>query len=297
MGVTTRSRPVVLAVDDEESVREVFRLLFEDEVELLLAGDGKEALEILRDRPVDLVLLDVLMPGLGGIEVLERIRQASPGLKVILVTAVDNARTAVAAMRLGALDYVTKPFDDRMLVELVLAACAMSRDPVVVVGGDLGMRSAVAALVSVRGHPVYARKMVPAYPPRDALVLDLSRVPDRAQAVLALLPDAPALGDLVWRAVEHVSREYPRTRVEDIATSLGASASHLARLFHEQASVTLREFLPRVRLEAAKQLLRDGGESLEAVAERVGFCDAPHLCRIFRHYAQVTPSEWRKSIQ
>ena len=290
-------RPVVLAVDDEPSVREVFRLLLDDHVELLLAADAATALDILRSRAVDLVLLDVLMPGEDGIQALERLREFNPTVKVVIVSAVDNARTAVAAMRLGAIDYVIKPFDDDALVGLVLGACEPAPASVVVVGADVGMRAAVAAVLARRGHQVAARKMVPAYLPPGAAVVDLSRGPEPAEALAAALPGAPALGSLAWRVVEHVARHYRMTTVEDMAALLQVSRRRLVDTFQAETQMTIRDYLARVRLEAAKQFLRDDRESLSAVARRVGFCDASHLCRVFRQHGQSSPGAWRQSVQ
>jgi two-component system, NtrC family, response regulator AtoC len=115
-------RPVALVVDDEESVRESFRLVLDQDYDVLDAPDGARALEIVRSHHVDVVLLDIRLPEMDGIEVLERLKAIDDSLEVILVTAVKTLRTAVAAMKLGAFDYVTKPFEDEELLSLVRRA-------------------------------------------------------------------------------------------------------------------------------------------------------------------------------
>ena len=115
-------RPVILVVDDEPNVRESFRLVLEDVYDVLDAPDGARALDAVRTSQVDLVLLDIRLPEMDGIEVLERIKAIDEGVEVILVTAVKTVRTAVAAMKLGAFDYVTKPFDEDELLTLVRRA-------------------------------------------------------------------------------------------------------------------------------------------------------------------------------
>jgi len=115
-------RPVVLVVDDEPGVRESFHLILDDDYEVIDVPDGPAALEVVRSSHVDLVLLDIRLPGMEGIEVLERIKAIDEGLEIILVTAVKTVRTAVAAMKLGAFDYVTKPFDEDELLVLVRRA-------------------------------------------------------------------------------------------------------------------------------------------------------------------------------
>ena len=111
-------RPVILVVDDEPGVRESFRAILKDRYEVLEAEDGPSSLELVGSHPVNLVLLDVRLPGMEGIQVLERIKTIDEGIEVIMVTAVKTIRTAVEAIRLGAYDYITKPFE----VEEILSA-------------------------------------------------------------------------------------------------------------------------------------------------------------------------------
>ncbi|PYM87757.1 MAG: hypothetical protein DME08_28545 [Candidatus Rokuibacteriota bacterium] len=99
-----------------------FRLILEDRYEVLEAADGRQALERLRASPVDLVLLDIRLPEMDGIEVLERMKAVDDGVEVILVTAVKTVRIAVDAMKLGAFDYLTKPFDEDELLSLIRRA-------------------------------------------------------------------------------------------------------------------------------------------------------------------------------
>jgi DNA-binding NtrC family response regulator len=115
-------RPVILVVDDEPGLRESFRLILDDEYEVIDVPDGPAALDVLRSSQIDLVLLDIRLPGMDGIEVLERIKALDDAVEVILVTAVKTVRTAVAAMKLGAFDYVTKPFEEDELLSLVRRA-------------------------------------------------------------------------------------------------------------------------------------------------------------------------------
>ena len=116
------ARPVILIVDDDPGLRESFRLILEDRYELIEAVDGRQALEAVRRSEVDLVLLDIRLPEMDGIEVLERIKTIDDQVEVVLVTAVKTVRTAVAAMKLGAFDYLTKPFEEDDLLSVVRRA-------------------------------------------------------------------------------------------------------------------------------------------------------------------------------
>ncbi|MBI2528502.1 MAG: sigma-54-dependent Fis family transcriptional regulator [Candidatus Rokubacteria bacterium] len=142
-------RSVVLVVDDDPGVRASFRLILEEEYDVLEARDGVQALETLRADPVDLVLLDVRLPGMDGLQVLERIRSLDERLDVILVTAVKTVKTAVDAMKLGALDYLTKPFDQEEVLPLIRRAVekrTLERE-VVALRSELARREGPEALV------------------------------------------------------------------------------------------------------------------------------------------------------
>ncbi len=112
----------VLVVDDEPSVRASVRAILEGTCHILEAEDGAEAFERLRGHEVDLVLLDQRMPGEAGLDVLQRIKALDDTIVVVLVTAVHEVRTAVEALRRGAYDYLTKPFDVDDIVLLVRRA-------------------------------------------------------------------------------------------------------------------------------------------------------------------------------
>src|SRR5262245_62902280 len=116
------ARPVVLVVDDDPGVRESFRLILEDHYDVVDVPDGPAALDVVRTSAIDLVLLDIRLPGMDGIEVLERIKAVDEQVEVVLVTAVKTVRTAVAAMKLGAFDYLTKPFEEDDLLSVVRRA-------------------------------------------------------------------------------------------------------------------------------------------------------------------------------
>jgi len=102
----------VLAVDDEETVRVLLqRILQNAGYDAFTAADGTEALSVIAGGDIDVVLLDINMPGLSGVDVLGKINTDWPDVCVIMVTAVVDVQTAVEAMKLGAYDYITKPFD------------------------------------------------------------------------------------------------------------------------------------------------------------------------------------------
>ncbi|HSB68796.1 MAG TPA: sigma-54 dependent transcriptional regulator [Candidatus Methylomirabilis sp.] len=112
-------RASILIVDDDSGVRESFETILAKDYDLVFATQGPEALRILSTRDVNLILLDIRMPGMDGIEVLRRIKELNDQTDVVVVTAVKSLKTAVEAIKLGASDYVTKPFDVHEILALI----------------------------------------------------------------------------------------------------------------------------------------------------------------------------------
>jgi two-component system, OmpR family, KDP operon response regulator KdpE len=121
----------VLVVDDEPAIRRALRPpLVELGFHVAEASRGEEALQALRASAYDVVLLDINMPGIGGIETLRRIRSFAPRLPVLMLTVRDQEEDKVEALDLGADDYVTKPFSTRELIARIRTAVRRVRAPV-----------------------------------------------------------------------------------------------------------------------------------------------------------------------
>ena len=110
----------ILICDDEKNVRESLKLILEDDYKLEFAGDGLEALEKLRTFPARLVLLDIKMPKMHGLEILRQIKALKPSLPVVIVTGYQSSEIAQEALKSGAADYITKPFDSQKIKKTVL---------------------------------------------------------------------------------------------------------------------------------------------------------------------------------
>src|SRR4051812_22567267 len=107
-----RPRPRILVVDDEASMRDMLRIVLgRDGYEVRVAPDGRAALDILKREPFDLLLSDIRMPDLSGVEVLRAAKDLNRDIVAFMMTAYASTTTAVEAMRLGAVDYFTKPFN------------------------------------------------------------------------------------------------------------------------------------------------------------------------------------------
>ncbi len=118
------ARTRILGADDEEGIRESLNLILEDEYDLVFAKDGQETLTKLGQEAVDLVLLDIKMPKLDGLEVLKRLKSQGNETPVLVLTAYQSVELAQEAIKLGALDYLPKPFERDQILSAVRGVLA-----------------------------------------------------------------------------------------------------------------------------------------------------------------------------
>jgi DNA-binding NtrC family response regulator len=223
-------RGTVLVVDDEPSVRASVRAILEGTCRVLEAEDGASAMEQLRRHDVDLVMLDQRMPEEAGLDVLPRIKAFDDSIVVALLTAVHEVRTAVEALKRGAYDYLTKPFDVddiALLVHRALEKRALEREV-------LCLRSELAR----PGHegsgsrPMIGRHraMVRIY----QLVAQLAETP----TTVLITGESGTGKELVARAIHHQS---PRRAQPFVAVNVAAIPETLieSELFgHERGAFT-----------------------------------------------------------
>jgi putative two-component system response regulator len=109
----------VLIVDDEVGPRESLRMILKPIYEVFTAADGQEALKIIQDKNIDLVTLDLKMPGLSGIDVLREIKKFHSDIEVIVITGYGTLTNAQEAIRFGAGDFISKPFNVADIIAIV----------------------------------------------------------------------------------------------------------------------------------------------------------------------------------
>jgi len=120
----------ILLVEDEREIRDLLTEHLEREgYAVIQAVDGERALHSITDERPDLILLDIMLPGLNGLEVLRRVRRDHPKIPVIMLTGINDEVLARSTLKMGAVDYVQKPFDPRHLSRVVLAAIGKTFDP------------------------------------------------------------------------------------------------------------------------------------------------------------------------
>jgi len=120
-------RASLLIVDDERGPAESLRMIFKPSYNVFTASGGPQALEILQTTPIDVVTLDLRMPAMSGIELMERIKAYDADIEIIVVTGYSSLDSAIKGLRYGVFDYISKPFDVPQISDLVRRAVARRR--------------------------------------------------------------------------------------------------------------------------------------------------------------------------
>jgi two-component system cell cycle response regulator len=143
--------PVVLLVDDESLTRDFYGdFLAEHGFQVMVAGSGVEALELARQHPVEVAILDIMMPGMSGLEVLERLHAQDSHLPVIMLTAYPSSRNAITALKLGAFDFIVKGLGHELVLLAVHRAVRQRRETLATREEVAQLRSRIAELEASR---------------------------------------------------------------------------------------------------------------------------------------------------
>jgi DNA-binding NtrC family response regulator len=244
----------VLVVDDEPGVQESLRMLFKQECDVTTAGDLDSALQAVDSQVPDLILLDLLMPGRNGMEMLAELEQRGLRIPVVVLTATKAVATAVEAMKQGAADYVTKPFEPdalRLKVRSLLARGELEEEVV-------RLRAEVSGRQQVGG-------MIGKSPVMQDVFRAVERVaPTRASVLIS--GESGTGKELAARAIHQLS---PRSEGPYVAVNCGAIPHNLieSELFgHERGAFTdaVEQRIGRFEAASGGTLLLDEIGELDA---------------------------------
>ena len=238
-----RPSGAILIVDDEAAVRHSLTSWFKKDGHLVQAAENAtEALRILQHDHFDVALLDIKMPGMDGMELLEHVRRIDPKLAVIMITAFASVETAVQSLKVGAFDYVTKPIDPDELSHLVLRALEQRR----LREENVQLRETIDDLVG--GDTIVGDS------PQMQRVLDLVRHVAKTDATVLIRGESGTGKELVARAIHANSR---RRYFPIVPVNCGALTETLleSELFgHERGAFTGAQYRRKGKVEMA-----DGG--------------------------------------
>ncbi len=230
----SRPRPAMLVVDDDSGSSGLLREVFVQEgYEVIVASSGAEALRLAAERRFDIVLSDVQMPDIDGIEVLRRLRSIAPDLSVILVTAYGTIETAIRALHEGASDYVRKPFkldEVRLTVERAMGRRkvrdAAKSGPVMVPAGG-----------AVPAEPGRARPIIGSHPGMLELFKLVSRVAGTKSSVL-IVGESGTGKELIARTIHESSPRRDRSFVAVNCTSFSETLLESELFGHVKGAFT-----------------------------------------------------------
>src|SRR4029434_2829744 len=230
--------PRILIIDDDKSLLESYTVLLEDEFQVSTAESGESGLELLQHEDVHLILLDVRLPDISGIEVLRRIKALDENVDVIMITAVKDVRVAVEAVKLGAYDYLEKPFE----IDEILALLRRTLEHQTLLREVLYLRDLRAEV---------DRYFVVGRSPKMRQIYDLiTRVAD-TNATILINGESGVGKELIARAIHQQSQ---RSLNPVVAVTLPAISEHLveSELFgHERGAFTGAIEMHRGKFELA----------------------------------------------
>ena len=252
-------RPAILIVEDNDDLRSMLARVFAPFYRITTAIDGVEALDDLHNEEADIVVTDVLMPRMTGIELCRAIKAdfSICHIPVVLLTAQTATEQALEGLRTGADDYITKPFNTDILV----SRC---------------------------NNLVNTRRM---------LQRKFSEHPHTQADLLATNPLDKQLVDKAMRVIDdHITDS--DFNVDVFAQEVGLSRTSLFTKWKSLTGQTPKSFLLNIRLrKAAAMLHSEQGKSVEAVALDCGFSTGRYFCKCFKEHYKVSPSAYRKGHQ
>ncbi len=287
-----RLNRILLVEDEPASAEYLAGVLRRDLPGMEVAGiaeNGEEALRIIRQERVDIVVTDIKMPVMDGLELAEAVRTSWPMIPVVIVSGYELFEYAKTALRFGVSDYLLKPVKARELAECLervalrleysrrarkaLGAAAAQADA----GGE-GVFSDAPGPVELRAQ---VNLLLSEYEERAR-----GRESDRARA------DFEALTAYIDRRLGE------KLTLEGVCRANGLSQSTLSRQFRVYARCSFVEYLTSRRVERARSLIeREPGRRMKEIAGEAGFSDPLYFSRVFRARTGLTPTEFARSCR
>ncbi|MFQ5900184.1 MAG: response regulator [Thermodesulfobacteriota bacterium] len=239
----------LLIVDDDPMIHMAVKIALNRHYSLMFVENAEMAWDLITffGEPFDLIILDIVLPKMGGIELLKKIREVNAWLPVLVITGYSTHDIAKAACNLKVDGYIEKPFDVDELQEQVRA---------------------------ITGYNKY----------RD-IVLFSNNVP---------IDKANNLHPIIKRCLKEIHRKFQASLNNDyLALICGVSKQHLCRMFKKDCGMTIREYTTKLRMDAAKNLLRTSSYTVSNIQELVGYKSRTHFFNTFKETTGVSPLEFR----
>lgn len=251
----------ILIAEDEPLERQMLKQILESSfsytADIRTAGNGIDAVSMAQLWNADLVLMDIEMPGINGIDAALEIARHNPRTKLIFVTAYGRFEYALEAVRLRAVDYLLKPVEDDKLIAVV-----------------------GRAMEELKQQALF-----------DKQIQEVNRFRENDQP--DSLPQSRSRL-LMEKVAEYVEKNYQYDISQElICDTLKMSTGYFSKLFHQYYGVKFIDYITNVRVKAAKELLSDSTKSSREIGVSVGYQSASYFSKIFKQKTGCTPSEYR----
>ena len=255
----------ILIADDEDIEREALKLFLHNSslpiATICEAENGREVLDICKSKKIDIILLDIRMPVLSGLDTLERLREEGNRSKVIISTAYSMFDYAVRALQAGASDFLVKPVEEELFIS--------------------SLEKVIDRLKEEEKKEEGLERM------KDYLNVPKEQINIDSSAPLSTK-------ETVKQICAYIEANYSkRIGLEEIAADSGYSKFHINKIFRSQMDTTVVDYLIHFRMEKAKELLAFTKESVKNVAFRVGYSDPNYFNWTFRKQVGVSPLQYR----
>ncbi len=252
----------ILIADDEPIERKVIskkiQEFFPEQTEVFQAENGREAIEIFEREECDIVLIDIEMPGMNGLDAAERIRGMDRECSIIFLTAFDEFNYAKKAISVKALEYLLKPGSDEELTVVLEEAFRIC---------DEGTRRRISEQTAEEGK----REIL------DGVHSEEIRMNVVAEEIRRYI-------------AEHYNEDLS---LQDVAGEMRYSDAYFCKIFKKYFNRSFIVYLNELRIEKAKRMLEDAMRNIKDISSEVGYRDANYFAKVFKRITGVTPSDYR----
>lgn len=292
----------ILLADDEpiERMALVKRLkkYFEENCQIYQAENGKEALDVFRQKQCQVVIMDIAMPEMNGVEAAERIRALDSECSIIFLSAYDDFAYARKAIQIRALDYLLKPCENEDLVAVIEEAIHQAQrrarevkrqDAVQMVSPEAGGAEEQAETAEREGLEVPAGHLTAGETVRDQQMESVRAAAREHAAVERMAQAAEKIRD-------YLQKNYMKEiSMQEAARMMEYSDAYFCKLFKQCFGQNFTTYLTILRVNEAKKLLRDPLANIREVSMKVGYYDSNYFAKVFKRYTGMIPSDYRDS--
>ena len=269
----------VLIADDEMIERTIlYRTIhknLKDRCEIFQAENGREALEIYEREKTQIVILDIEMPGINGIEAAERIREKDRDTNIIFLTAYDEFSYAKKAITVRALDYLLKPYEEKELMLVLEEAIRLTEE-----------------------HENRLNRVQDAVSQRTLLKEKSQWPEDRPEEGEEPEELGKArMGKVTEMILNYIQKNYMYDiSMQEVARVMNYSEAYFCKLFKQCFSKNFTSYLTEYRVAEAKKMLGEPTVNVKDVGKSVGYMDSNYFARVFKRITGQTPTEYRAGI-